>query len=82
VGGSLSGARLAKLLLESVGSEELPSLIARLIDISRSERRDGESFGDTTHRLGPERIQEMLEALDLDQDDDQAIPSTAETAQL
>ncbi len=80
VGGSLSGARLAELLLESVRSEELPSLVARLIDISRSERRDGESFGDTTHRLGPERIREMLKAMDSVQDE--AIPSTVETAQL
>ena len=79
VGGSLSGARLATLLLESVRSEELPSLFARLIDISRSERRDGESFGDTTHRLGPERIREMLKAMDSVQDE--AVPSTVETAQ-
>ena len=79
VGGSLSGARLAELLLESVRSEELPSLVARLIDISRSERQDGESFGDTTHRLGPERIREMLKAMDSVQDE--AVPSTVETAQ-
>lgn len=59
-GGSQSGARLARLLRESVSSEELPVLVARLIDIFRSHRKEGESFGDATHRLGPDRIEEML----------------------
>jgi sulfite reductase beta subunit-like hemoprotein len=81
VGGSLSSARLARLLSDSVSTEELPNLIARLIDIFRSERRDGESFGDTTHRLGPERLQEMLKSLERTQDQEQPVPATAETAQ-
>jgi sulfite reductase beta subunit-like hemoprotein len=80
VGGSLSSARLARLLSESVTTDELPTLVARLIDIFRSERQEGESFGDTTHRLGPERIQEMLEALERPRDEGQPVPSTAETA--
>jgi len=52
LGGSPRGDRLARLFQENVPTEELPVLVARLIDRWRGGRQRGESFGDWSHRVG------------------------------
>ena len=51
VGGSPQGTRLAYLFRETVTSEELPSLLHKLIQGWRKGARSGESFGDWAWRL-------------------------------
>ncbi len=52
LGGSPRGDRLASLVRENVSTEELPALIARVIDRWREGRQSQESLGDWCHRVG------------------------------
>jgi sulfite reductase (NADPH) hemoprotein beta-component len=39
-----------------VNAEEIPTLIASLVDLYLAERREGERFIDTAQRIGVERF--------------------------
>jgi len=56
--GGRSDAHVAigEILGKAVKSEEIPALIARLVDLYLAERREGERFIDTAERLGVERF--------------------------
>jgi len=60
VGGSPMGTRLAYAFRETIGADELPDLLHRLIRLWRSDAGAGESFGDWSHRLGREAIDRRL----------------------
>ncbi len=52
VGGDAAGTRLAALLVESVPLSKLGDVVAPLLDRFRTDRRDGEGFGDWADRVG------------------------------
>ncbi|MBL8557336.1 MAG: nitrite/sulfite reductase [Hyphomonadaceae bacterium] len=57
VGGrSDANVALGEILGKAVKAEEIPALIARLVDLYMAERREGERFIDTAERLGAERF--------------------------
>ncbi len=57
VGGrSDANVAIGEILGKAVKSEEIPALIARLVDLYLAERREGERFIDTAERLGVERF--------------------------
>ncbi|HEV3143183.1 MAG TPA: NADPH-dependent assimilatory sulfite reductase hemoprotein subunit [Gemmataceae bacterium] len=57
VGGHHLGTRLNFVLKDLVPQQEIVALLAPLLLDYRSERRDGEGFGDFCQRLGQEEIQ-------------------------
>lgn len=57
VGGHVLGTRLNFMLKDLVPRSEVVPLLAKLLTDFRSERRDGESFGDWCHRLGQAEVQ-------------------------
>jgi len=63
VGGSPRGDRLARLFRQNVPIQDLPGLIARLIDRWRDGRYREESLGDWCHRVGvaDATLQELVE---------------------
>ena len=50
VGGSFAGTRLARLYRENVRGHDLADVLAATLDQWRSERDEGEDFGDWAHR--------------------------------
>jgi sulfite reductase beta subunit-like hemoprotein len=50
VGGSFAGTRLARLYRENVRGHDLADVLAATLDQWRSERAEGEDFGDWAHR--------------------------------
>lgn len=61
VGGSFEGTRLTRLYKDDVRAEALADELAGLLDLWRAERQPGEAFGDFCHRMGPERLRELVE---------------------
>jgi sulfite reductase (ferredoxin) len=60
LGGSHLGTRLGFVVADLVpGKEIIPTLYPTLIAF-RSERESGEHFGDFCHRLGPERLRQLV----------------------
>ena len=60
LGGSHLGTRLGFAVADLVpGKEIIPTLYPTLIAF-RSERESGEHFGDFCHRLGPERLRQLV----------------------
>jgi sulfite reductase (ferredoxin) len=57
VGGHHLGTRLNFLLKDLVPQSEIVPLLAPLLRDYKSERSQGEGFGDYCHRLGQEEIQ-------------------------
>lgn len=58
-GGSPQGVRMADQIEEKVEFDEVPGLLHRLIQAWEGEARNGESFGDWSHKAGVERLQEI-----------------------
>lgn len=56
LGGDFQGTRLNELFKENVTFDDLPDEIASLIDRWRGERKEGEAFGDWSHRMGVEAL--------------------------
>lgn len=61
VGGDYEGTRLSELLIEKVAGGDLASVLSRLLDEWKSERRDGEAFGDWSARVGLDELRGRLE---------------------
>lgn len=61
VGGDYNGARLNENLYSVIKIDDAITTIARLLDLWKAQRNDGERFGDWSHRLGAEKLLEMLE---------------------
>jgi len=66
LGGSHLGTRLGFVVADLVPSKEIiPTLYPTLIAF-RSERESGEHFGDFCHRLGPERLRQLVNRQEAD----------------
>jgi len=66
LGGSHLGTRLGFVVADLVpGKEIIPTLYPTLIAF-RSERESGEHFGDFCHRLGPERLRQLVNRQEAD----------------
>ncbi|GMW02853.1 MAG: putative sulfite reductase [ferredoxin] [Candidatus Hydrogenedentota bacterium] len=61
-GGDFNGTRLNEVFNEKVKAEELPGLLNALLAAWKSERGEGERFGDWSHRVGVEELQSKLGA--------------------
>lgn len=62
IGGDYNGTRLNQTLIPTLKFEDIVPTLARLFDLWRDERADGERFGDWAHRVGTEKIQKRLGA--------------------
>src|SRR5262249_17851276 len=62
VGGNVLGTRLNFVLQDLVPKDASTPLLTRLLRIYRTDRREGEGFGDFCHRLGQAEIQRRAEA--------------------
>ncbi|MCB2153430.1 NADPH-dependent assimilatory sulfite reductase hemoprotein subunit [bacterium] len=60
VGGCQTGTRMNTLMIETLPEDKLAPTISRLISIWKSERADGETFGDWSHRIGAEKLAERV----------------------
>jgi sulfite reductase (ferredoxin) len=66
LGGSHLGTRLGFVVADLVpGKEIIPTLYPTLIAF-RSERESGEHFGDFCHRVGPERLRQLVNRREAD----------------
>jgi sulfite reductase (ferredoxin) len=63
VGGHVLGHRLNFMLKDLVRRDEIVPLISALLSDFKRRREGSESFGDYCHRLGAERLQELLPAI-------------------
>jgi sulfite reductase (ferredoxin) len=61
-GGDYLGTRLCEPFAENVPTNELAGLIASLLDAWKSNRNDGERFGDWSHRVGVEGLRNLIAA--------------------
>ncbi|MCA9175878.1 MAG: NADPH-dependent assimilatory sulfite reductase hemoprotein subunit [Planctomycetales bacterium] len=59
VGGRTAGDRLSYILKDLVPRDELIATLAPVLARFKSERSDGESFGDYCHRVGAEALQAL-----------------------
>jgi sulfite reductase (ferredoxin) len=60
LGGSHLGTRLGFVVADLVPSKEIISTLYPTLIAFRSERESGEHFGDFCHRLGPERLRQLV----------------------
>jgi sulfite reductase (ferredoxin) len=60
VGGTLAGDRLNFLVAEKIPYAQLSKSIEPLFKLYRSERRKEEGFGDFCHRLGVQKVKEII----------------------
>jgi sulfite reductase (ferredoxin) len=58
LGGDFDGTRLNRVFAANVPITEIPSLLRPLFVTFRSERRDGEGFGNWTDRIGFDALRE------------------------
>lgn len=58
LGGNSLGNRLSFIYDDLVPMNEITSRLSPLLEFYKSERQDGESFGDFCHRMGKETLQE------------------------
>jgi sulfite reductase (ferredoxin) len=58
-GGDPLGTRMNTLVAESVTVQEVPGRIAKWLDAWKAGRNNGETFGDWSHRIGPEELRAL-----------------------
>ncbi len=61
-GGSYLGVRLCELLMERVKGGDLPIVVGALLDAWKSERTNGERFGEWSHAAGVDKLKGIAEA--------------------
>ncbi|MBS1836543.1 MAG: NADPH-dependent assimilatory sulfite reductase hemoprotein subunit [Actinobacteria bacterium] len=62
VGGAAAGDRLGVRLRADVGLDEIPTLLAPVVERFGAERTDGETFGDFCLRVGVQELETVLPA--------------------
>jgi sulfite reductase (ferredoxin) len=60
LGGSHLGTRLGVAVADLVPGKEIVSTLYPVLVAFRTERYSGEHFGDFCHRLGPERVRQLM----------------------
>lgn len=61
LGGSHLGTRLGVAVADLVPSKEIVPTLYSVLTAFRSERLSGEHFGDYCHRIGPERVRQLID---------------------
>ncbi len=59
-GGDYYGTRMNQELVPVLKYEDVVPTIAKMLDMWKAERNEGENFGDWSHRLGTEALREKL----------------------
>jgi sulfite reductase beta subunit-like hemoprotein len=60
VGGDYNGTRVNEILIKTIKMPDVVPTISALLTAWKAEREAGESFGDWSHRLGVDALQEKL----------------------